>query len=66
MTIAFRGRHRARSVGLPTAGVPTANDTFRLSDGATLLLTTAQDGDRTGYVYPAAPFIQTTRSPPNR
>lgn len=56
MTIAFRGRHHTKSLGLPTAGVPTANETYRLSDGAVLVLTSAQDADRTGHLYPDAPI----------
>lgn len=55
VAIAFRGRRDTRSFGLPTSGVPTSNASFRLSDGAVLVLTTAQDADRTGAVYPDAP-----------
>ena len=35
---------------------PTANEVDRLSDGATLILTTALEADRTGHVYPDAPI----------
>jgi C-terminal processing protease CtpA/Prc len=55
VTIAFRGRPQTRSFGLPTEGRPTGNDTFRLSDGAVIVLTTVQKADRTGHVYPDAP-----------
>jgi C-terminal processing protease CtpA/Prc len=51
VTIAFRGRLRTRSFGLPTAGLSTANGTFPLPDGAMMLLTTAVDADRTGRLY---------------
>jgi len=51
VTIAFRGRPRTRSFGLPTAGLSTANGTFPLSDGAMILLTTAIEADRTGRRY---------------
>jgi carboxyl-terminal processing protease len=51
VTIAFRGRPRTRSFGLPTAGLSTANGTFPLSDGAMILLTTAIEVDRTGHRY---------------
>src|SRR6476469_2017721 len=51
VTIAFRGRPRTRSFGLPTAGLSTANGTFPLSDGAMILLTTAIEVDRTGRRY---------------
>jgi carboxyl-terminal processing protease len=48
VTIAFRGRPRTRSFGLPTAGLSTANGTFPLPDGAAIFLTTAVEADRTG------------------
>ena len=64
LTVAFRGRPRSLFLGLPTSGVPTANDTFRLSDGAVLALTTAHDADRTGHVYPDA-HIQPDQTIPN-
>jgi carboxyl-terminal processing protease len=49
--IAFRGRPRTRSFGLPTAGLSTANSGFPLPDGAMIILTTAVDADRTGTRY---------------
>ena len=51
IVVAFRGRPSTRSFGEPTAGVPTANQGFRLSDGALLVLTVAVDADRTGRTY---------------
>jgi len=54
IVVAFRGRPRTRSFGEPTAGVPTINTAHALSDGAVLLLTTADDVDRAGRSYDAA------------
>jgi carboxyl-terminal processing protease len=51
VAIAFRGRPRARSFGQPTAGLSTANGMFPLPDGATIVLTTAVEADRTGRRY---------------
>ena len=53
--IVFRGRPCTVSMGAATFGVPTANEALPLSDGASLVLTTAFDADRTGHVYPDAP-----------
>jgi carboxyl-terminal processing protease len=50
-TLAFRGRPETRSFGEPTAGLPTANHSKRLNDGAMLYLTVALGVDRTGHVY---------------
>ena len=57
VVVAFRGRPDTRSFGTETCGVPTANAGFGLSDGATLLLTTAVDADRNSRPYdsPIAP-----------
>jgi C-terminal processing protease CtpA/Prc len=49
--LAFVGRPGARSFGEPTAGVPTANDTTELPDGAMVCLTIALGADRTGRTY---------------
>jgi carboxyl-terminal processing protease len=49
--ISFRGRADARSFGMPTAGLSTANRGFRMRDGAILNLTTATMADRTGRAY---------------
>ena len=48
---AFRGRNATRSFGLGTAGLSTANRTFRLSDGARMFLTVSTFADRTGMLY---------------
>jgi len=50
--ISFIGQRGVRTIGQPTAGVPSANAGFSLSDGAQLVLTVASDADRTGHVYP--------------
>ena len=54
--IAFKGRPDTRVFGHPTAGLASANAGFALSDGATLLLTTANDVDRLGRVYGNSPI----------
>jgi C-terminal processing protease CtpA/Prc len=51
LAVAFRGRPLARSFGQPTAGLSTANSTYRMSDGALLVITNAIDVDRDGDVY---------------
>jgi carboxyl-terminal processing protease len=51
IVIAFRGRAKTHFFGMPTRGVPTANQPFKLSDGAILNLTTALEADRTGKQY---------------
>jgi C-terminal processing protease CtpA/Prc len=51
LTIAFRGRPLTRSFGEATGGVPTANESISLVDGALLLLTVASEADRTGRSY---------------
>ena len=51
MAIAFRARPNTRSFGASTCGLSTANGSYRLSDGAMLLLTTALMADRTGMSY---------------
>jgi len=49
--IAFIGRARTRTFGVPTAGLSTGNLPMSLPDGAMLVVTTAVDADRTGKVY---------------
>ena len=51
IVVAFRGRSNTRSFGLYTAGVPTGNAGFTLSDGALIALTAAVFADRTGQTY---------------
>lgn len=54
IVVAFRARPHTRSFGQPTAGVPTDNDVYQLSNGAHLVLTVALDADRTGLTYDAS------------
>ncbi|HZS47210.1 MAG TPA: S41 family peptidase [Blastocatellia bacterium] len=51
VVVAFRGRNKTEFLGMPTRGLPTANDQFNLSDGAMLNLTVSIDADRTGKTY---------------
>jgi C-terminal processing protease CtpA/Prc len=51
VVVAFRGRLATRSFGEPTWGTPTSTETYSLVDGATLVLTSAFDADRTGFEY---------------
>ena len=51
VAVAFRARPLTRSFGVPTAGLSTANAGFTLSDGGTIYLTVAVDGDRSGTLY---------------
>lgn len=51
VVIAFRGRPNTRSFGLYTAGAPTGNSVFQLSDGAWIAVTTNFFADRTGQIY---------------
>lgn len=54
IVIAFTGRPNTRSFGTATAGVPTGNSGFVLSDGSLLVLTTTIGTDRNGHTYEAA------------
>jgi len=49
--IAFIGRARTRTFGVPTAGLSTGNLPMSLPDGAMLVVTTSVDADRTGTLY---------------
>jgi carboxyl-terminal processing protease len=51
VVVSFRARPNTRSFGTMTCGLSTANSGFRLSDGATLQLTTALMADRTRTPY---------------
>ena len=51
VAIAFRGRPDTRSFGRPTGGYSTGNRTYRLSDGAAILLTVSVYGDRHKQAY---------------
>jgi carboxyl-terminal processing protease len=53
VVMAFRGRPDSRSFGEPTAGVPTGNAAYPLSDRAELHLTEGIGVDRTGATYQA-------------
>ncbi|MFF1921175.1 S41 family peptidase [Streptomyces sp. NPDC058221] len=59
VTIAFRGRPNSRTFGEPTHGIPTANDSYPLSDGALVVVTVAREADRNGRLYngPIAPDV---------
>ncbi len=52
IAVAFSGRPNTRSFGRRTSGASTSNDSFRLSDGANMLITVANFIDRTGRVFP--------------
>lgn len=52
VAIAFHGRPQTRFFGEHTAGVSTVNETFALSDGASLWLTIGVQADRTGTQIP--------------
>jgi carboxyl-terminal processing protease len=51
IAVAFRGRPNTRSFGTPTCGLSTANEGYKLSDGATLVLTGAVQADRNHTQY---------------
>lgn len=51
LTLAFRGMPNAKLIGEPTAGFTTANTTYSLLDGSTLVLSISQEADRTGRIY---------------
>jgi len=52
--VSFRGRPNTRSFGQGSYGVPKANQSFTLSDGAQIFLTVALMADRTGQKYEAS------------
>lgn len=51
VVVAFAGRPNTRRFGNATAGVPTGNLIFPLSDGAAVIVTASYDADRTGKIY---------------
>jgi hypothetical protein len=51
IAIAFHGRANTRFFGEHTGGYSTVNETFALSDGASMWLTIGVDADRTGKQY---------------
>ena len=50
LALAFKGMSRTRLMGEPTAGFTTANTTYDLFDGSTLVLTICQEADRNGNI----------------
>ncbi len=61
IAVAFVGRENTQSFGSATCGLSTANEGFSLSDGSTLLLTTAYmaDRDRNIFGVPIEPDVST-------
>ena len=60
--LCFRGLEKARTFGIPTAGYASGNLSFPMSDGYTLVITTARAIARTGEVFcdnPIAPDVET-------
>ncbi|NII28728.1 hypothetical protein HB364_26845 [Pseudoflavitalea sp. X16] len=50
LALAFKGMPHARLMGEPTAGLTTANTTYDLYDGSTLVLTICREADRHGNI----------------
>ena len=50
VALAFKGLENVYLFGEPTAGLTTANATYKLSDGALLVLTVCKEADRTGKI----------------
>lgn len=53
--LAFKGLGDARFFGRASAGYASANIAFEMPDGALVMITTAEDRDRTGMVYGDSP-----------
>jgi len=51
VALAFRGLDNVSFFGQPTAGLTTANATYKLSDGSMLVLTVCKEADRNGKIY---------------
>ncbi|MGB8190362.1 MAG: S41 family peptidase [Chitinophagaceae bacterium] len=51
VAIAFKGRKNVQLYGEPTAGLTTANATYKLSDGSLLVLTVCKEADRHGNIF---------------
>lgn len=62
--IAFIGRSDTRSFGVSSYGFTTSNSTFRLRDGARIVLTTGIEADRNGTLYPSG--LEPDRTVPYR
>jgi C-terminal processing protease CtpA/Prc len=50
LALAFKGMPQVRLMGEPTAGLTTANTTYDLFDGSTLVLTICHEADRSGKI----------------
>lgn len=50
VALAFKGRDGVSLFGEPTAGLTTANATYKLSDGSMLVLTVCREADRHGNI----------------
>jgi hypothetical protein len=60
--LCFRGLENTRTFGIPTAGYASANQSFLMADGYTLLITIGCDVARTGEVFcddPITPDVET-------
>ena len=62
--ISFRGRPNTRFFGKPSWGLSTNNESFLLSDGAIINLTTSIAVDRTGQEYGGSILPDITTSTP--
>jgi C-terminal processing protease CtpA/Prc len=51
VALAFKGIDNVYLFGQPTAGLTTANATYKLSDGSVLVLTVCKEADRNGKIY---------------
>ncbi len=51
VALAFKAKDNVLFMGEPTAGLTTANATYKLSDGSTLVLTVCKEADRNGKIY---------------
>ncbi len=60
--LSFRGLDNSRSFGTPTAGFASANTVYDFPDGSELMLTIAQNRDRTGETYTEDPVQPDTKT----
>ena len=69
VAIAFIGRPRTKSFGVPTLGLTTANSVVDLPDGSRIMLAVSEEADRTGRIHngPLVPDVPVapSRSAPN-
>jgi len=54
VALAFKGKKDVLQYGEPTAGLTTANSSYKLSDNSMLVLTVSQEADRNGIIYKGA------------